>query len=96
MGGAVEILRNGGTEFRITFHGLRNKGEKTSGEGKDGRIKGLRATIQDIAERKVLESQLAQAQILEAVGELATWIAQEINTPTQSVGGNTRFLHDLT
>ncbi|MFQ5430201.1 MAG: ATP-binding protein [Phycisphaerae bacterium] len=48
----------------------------------------------DITDRKVLQSQLAQAQKLESIGQLAAGIAHEINTPTQYVGDNTRFLQD--
>jgi signal transduction histidine kinase/DNA-binding response OmpR family regulator len=45
-------------------------------------------------ERKEIERELAQAHRLEAVGQLAAGIAHEINTPTQYVGDNTRFLKD--
>ncbi|MDA7977413.1 MAG: response regulator [Pirellulales bacterium] len=41
-----------------------------------------------------LQAELAQAQKLESVGQLAAGIAHEINTPTQYVGDNTRFLKD--
>ncbi len=41
-----------------------------------------------------LQMELAQAQKLESVGQLAAGIAHEINTPTQYVGDNTRFLRD--
>jgi PAS domain S-box-containing protein len=48
----------------------------------------------DITDRKHMESQLAQAQKLESIGQLAAGIAHEINTPTQYVGDNNRFLQD--
>ncbi len=41
-----------------------------------------------------LQMELSQAQKLESVGQLAAGIAHEINTPTQYVGDNTRFLKD--
>jgi len=44
--------------------------------------------------RLELELQLHQAQKLESVGQLAAGIAHEINTPTQFVNDNTRFLQD--
>lgn len=45
-----------------------------------------------IEERKHTESQLLQAQKLESVGQLASGIAHEINTPTQFVSSNIDFL----
>jgi len=48
--------------------------------------------IFDVTERKALERQLAVAQKLESVGELAAGIAHEINTPTQYIGDNLHFL----
>jgi signal transduction histidine kinase/putative methionine-R-sulfoxide reductase with GAF domain len=48
----------------------------------------------DITDRKNLEFKFLQAQKLESVGQLAAGIAHEINTPTQYVQDNTRFLRD--
>lgn len=49
---------------------------------------------EDITERIMLREQLLQAQKLESVGQLAAGIAHEINTPTQYIGDNVRFLKD--
>jgi signal transduction histidine kinase len=45
------------------------------------------------AERARMEEDLRLAHKLEAVGQLASGIAHEINTPVQFVGDNLRFLH---
>jgi PAS domain S-box-containing protein len=53
---------------------------------------GILILASEVTARKLLESQLAQAQKLESIGQLAAGIAHEINTPTQYVGDNLRFL----
>lgn len=50
--------------------------------------------VRDLTRRKALETQLAHAQKLESVGQLAAGIAHELNTPIQFVGDNTRFLKE--
>ncbi len=46
----------------------------------------------DIERRKQLEIELSQAEKLRAVGQLASGIAHELNTPIQFVGDNVSFL----
>jgi len=48
--------------------------------------------VKDITERLAVEAQSNQSQKLESIGQLAAGIAHEINTPTQFVGDNVRFL----
>ncbi|MEF2230750.1 MAG: ATP-binding protein [Pseudodesulfovibrio sp.] len=48
----------------------------------------------NIAERKTLERKLNIAQKLESLGQLASGIAHEINTPIQYVGDSVRFVKD--
>jgi signal transduction histidine kinase len=57
---------------------------------------GMDITQRKLAERERdrFEVQLRHSQKLEAIGELAAGIAHEINTPTQYIGDNTRFLGD--
>ncbi len=59
-----------------------------------GAVVGAVITFRDISEQRLLEAQLRQAQKLESIGQLAAGIAHEINTPTQYIGDNTRFLGD--
>lgn len=52
------------------------------------------AFLHDITSRQELQTQLAHAQKLESIGQLSAGIAHEINTPTQYVGDNARFLEE--
>ena len=61
---------------------------------KSGSRIGWVSTISDITERRIIESELSQGQKLQSIGQLAAGIAHEINTPTQFVSDNTRFLQD--
>lgn len=51
-------------------------------------------TIRDITQQRNMQAQLSHAQKLEGIGQLAAGIAHEINTPTQYIGDNIRFLND--
>ena len=51
-------------------------------------------SFHDLTSRRHLEQELNQAQKMEALGSLASGVAHEINTPTQFVSDNLRFLED--
>ncbi len=63
-------------------------------KGWEGCITDISMLKQTLEERDRLEDNLRQAQKLEAIGQLAAGIAHEINTPTQYVGDNLRFLKE--
>ena len=62
--------------------------------GKNNSILGVTIIGADITERIKFEANLRQSHKMEAIGQLAAGIAHEINTPTQFVGDNTRFVQD--
>jgi signal transduction histidine kinase len=47
-----------------------------------------------LREKQRIEKELARAQRMQAIGQLAAGIAHEINTPTQYIGDNARFLQN--
>ncbi len=66
-----------------------------------GEVENILIVARDISARKeaekekqLMEVQLRHAQKMESIGQLAAGIAHEINTPTQYIGDNTRFLQD--
>jgi len=62
--------------------------------GEINRILGVTIIGADITDRVKFEAKLNQSHKMEAIGQLAAGIAHEINTPTQFVGDNTRFVQD--
>ncbi len=93
---------NGGesaVKFEINFvrsdgHIISTLVTPTSLHDGKGDCRGFFAVVTDISQLKQLQTQLLHAQKLESIGHLAAGIAHEINTPTQYVQNNTRFLDD--
>jgi PAS domain S-box-containing protein len=93
-----ETIRAGG-EWRGEFQNRRKNGEPyweyaviRPIEDENGKATHFLALKEDITERRRMEVQLQHAQRLEAIGQLASGIAHEINTPTQYIGDNVCFL----
>lgn len=84
----VQLKRRDGSIFWAQVGGRLARDPAT------GKIQYFEGFVQDINERKKLESQLLQTQKLEAIGQLAAGIAHEINTPAQYVLNNMWFIKD--
>ncbi len=60
--------------------------------GAEGALDGVIGVGTDITQIRELEHQLAQAHRLESIGQLASGVAHEINTPVQFLTDNTTFV----
>ncbi len=60
----------------------------------NGKTSGTIISFRDIRELKEAQNEALQASKLASVGQLAAGIAHEINTPTQYIGDNLRFLSE--
>jgi len=88
-----QALRNQAELFGIKLDGgLRFPIDLVVSEFTHSGRQAFTAIARDLTRRRALEAQLAHAQKMESVGQLAAGIAHEINTPIQYVGDNTRFL----
>lgn len=99
--GILQCRENGAPVHLHELWYLHGNGKKgffdvtlTSMYGVTEESRGFLLLANDISERKQLEAQLALAQKMESIGQLAAGIAHEINTPTQFVSDNLRFLQD--
>ncbi|WP_338669728.1 PAS domain-containing sensor histidine kinase [Pseudodesulfovibrio methanolicus] len=59
-----------------------------------GKFEGGIITIEDRTNQKQMEMELAHARKLESIGQLASGIAHEINTPLQYIANNLKFLQE--
>ncbi len=60
----------------------------------NGQVTGYVAIHRDVTHERATAREQAQAQKLAAVGQLASGMAHEINTPVQFIGDNVQFLAD--
>lgn len=59
-----------------------------------GNITAAILLLEEVTEKLTMEQELRQSQKLESIGQLASGIAHEINSPIQYVGDNLGFLKD--
>ena len=85
---AVEAMKQGASDYLIK-------------DIEDGFVNMLPSVVRraieerrTLVEKQQMERELAQARKMNAIGQLATGIAHEMNTPTQYLGDNTRFLQN--
>ena len=87
-------------EFRLEFRMRRRDGSyswimsvgRVTERDENGRPTRVSGVHFDETERRRLQSQRAQAQRLESIGQLAAGVAHEINTPMQFVSDNLEYL----
>jgi len=78
--------RKDGSSFPVEIHSAPVKEKE--------QVIGAVIVFTDITERRLLERQLLQSQKLEAIGQLASGVAHEINTPLQYIRNNATFMQE--
>lgn len=94
-----EIFETDKPRSGLVFHIVRNDGEKRQigasicldMDRMNHKI-GFKGIARDISERKNNECQYNQYHRMESIGQLASGIAHEINTPIQYIGDNIHFV----
>ncbi len=82
----VTALRKDGSTFPALFH--------STAILREGKVVGLRGFVIDITERKKLESQLIQAQKMEAIGRLSGGIAHDFNNLLTTIIGYSELMFE--
>lgn len=85
IGREVVGRRKSGTEFPIDL---------SVGEGDIAGRRFFTAVIRDITDRKEMQTKLAQAERLAAVGELAAGVAHEVNNPINTIINCAQLIQD--
>jgi PAS domain S-box-containing protein len=93
-GWETSIRDSKGSELHVIVNAAPLYDANQALEGWEGCVTDISMLKQTLEERDRLEDNLRQAQKLEAIGQLAAGNAHEINTPTQYVGDNLRFLKE--
>jgi two-component system, NtrC family, sensor kinase len=95
---AARSLRSGeaSDSERVTLDGRSWWSRAYAMRDRSGRVTGVVEVTHETTRKKTEEQDQRQEQKLLAVGQLASGIAHEINTPTQFVGDNLEFLRDST
>jgi PAS domain S-box-containing protein len=96
-----QYLREKNEGFKSEFTFVRKSGEKFPAMfaaspllDKDGRLLAALGVAMDLSEQRTLESQLLQAQKMEAIGTLASGVAHDFNNILQAIVGNIHLLKD--
>lgn len=97
----IEACLQLGRQFHTEYRIVRPDGELRYLEvwgdmqaGADGRFTRAVGVTADVTERVRKQQDRQQSQRLESIGQLTAGIAHEINTPTQYISDNIRFVRD--